>query len=130
MKYSDKLKPGWRDLLVVAVVLALAGLCFAGFTLKGSSDALVAVVSIEGTEVERFALAPRADQQYQNRGCCLTLHYSPEQQGLQVTEADCPGQDCVRTGVITRAGQSIVCLPGRIMITLQGADDSYDLIAG
>ncbi|MBQ5740096.1 MAG: NusG domain II-containing protein, partial [Oscillospiraceae bacterium] len=36
----------------------------------------------------------------------------------------------VRTGVISRAGQSIVCLPGRIVVTLVGAQMDFDVIAG
>ena len=33
-------------------------------------------------------------------------------------------------GQISRAGQSIVCLPAHIVITLAGADADYDLITG
>ena len=50
--------------------------------------------------------------------------------GVRVSESDCPGQDCVHTGVITRAGQSIVCLPARIVVELVGAADGYDLVTG
>ena len=36
--------------------------------------------------------------------------------------------DCVRTGTISRGGQSIVCLPARIVIQLTGgAADSNDV---
>ena len=40
--------------------------------------------------------------------------------GVRVEESDCPTQDCVHTGTITRAGQSIVCLPARVIIRLEG----------
>ena len=40
--------------------------------------------------------------------------------GAAVTDSDCPGRDCVHTGRITRAGQSIVCLPARIIVSLEG----------
>ena len=55
------------------------------------------------------------------------------QPGVQVEHADCPTQDCVHTGIITRAGQSIVCLPARIIIRLEGGsepDGGPDLIIG
>ena len=48
-------------------------------------------------------------------------------------EADCPTQDCVHTGTITRAGQSIVCLPARIIIRLEGGTvdkDAPDVVIG
>ena len=51
--------------------------------------------------------------------------------GLCVLESDCPNQDCVHSGVITRAGQSIVCLPARIVIELHGGSgDGVDAVLG
>ena len=50
-----------------------------------------------------------------------------------MTSSDCPTQDCVHTGAITRGGQSIVCLPARIVIQLEGgpeADSGVDLVIG
>ena len=48
-----------------------------------------------------------------------------------MTASDCPTQDCVHTGAITRSGQSIVCLPGRIVIQLEGGGDGGpDLVIG
>ena len=46
--------------------------------------------------------------------------------GIQVSRSDCPTQDCVHTGTISRSGQSIVCLPARIIIQLEGTTDSGD----
>ncbi len=34
----------------------------------------------------------------------------------QVTEADCPDQVCVNRGKISRVGESIICLPHRVVI--------------
>ena len=50
--------------------------------------------------------------------------------GAAVTDSDCPGQDCVHTGRITRAGQSIVCLPEQVVVTLEGKTPSADVILG
>ena len=50
-----------------------------------------------------------------------------------MTTSDCPTQECVHTGKITRSGQSIVCLPARIVVQLEGgaaADDGVDLVIG
>jgi len=43
---------------------------------------------------------------------------------VSVTSSDCPGGDCMKKGVITRAGESIVCLPARVSITLEGGGDA------
>lgn len=38
----------------------------------------------------------------------------------QVIEASCPDRICVRQGAVQYAGESIVCLPHRLVITVQG----------
>ena len=37
-------------------------------------------------------------------------------------EADCPGGDCMRHRPISKNGQQIVCLPNRILVSIEGAD--------
>ena len=141
MNNSPKLTPGKYDLIVVAAVLALAALLGARFWLSPApeSGTLLAVV-----EVDRFTLAQAAEETrtYTNNGVTLTVapcatvkrdaetRTQTETAGVRVVSSDCPTQDCVHTGQISRAGQSIVCLPAHIVITLAGADADYDLITG
>ena len=146
MNNSPKLTPGKYDLIVVAAVLALAALLGARFWLSPApeSGTLLAVVEIDGAEVDRFTLAQAAEETrtYTNNGVTLTVvpcatvkrdaqtRTQTETAGVRVVSSDCPTQDCVHTGQISRAGQSIVCLPAHIVITLAGADAGYDLITG
>ena len=129
MKKSPELKLTKYDALVVAAVLLLAAALGARYWFAPSdSGALVAVVSVDGVEVERLAF-DNTERDYQNNG--YTVHVVTTPDGVRVDRADCPTQDCVHTGVINRAGQSIVCLPARIVITLEGAASAgYDVIAG
>lgn len=41
-----------------------------------------------------------------------------------IADADCPDRTCVRMGAISRAGETLVCLPHRLTITLEGAAGS------
>ena len=61
-----------------------------------------------------------------------TLHIAAADGGVAVTSSDCPTQDCVHTGRISRAGQSIVCLPAQVAVQLVGAatPDAPDVIVG
>ena len=71
------------------------------------------------------------ERTYTANGCTLRVTFGPG--SAQVTASDCPTQDCVHTGAITRGGQSIVCLPARIVIQLEGgpaADSGVDLVIG
>ena len=46
---------------------------------------------------------------------------------VRMTHADCPDQICVKTGSISRSGQSIVCAPNRMVVTITGGDKDAQL---
>ncbi len=47
-----------------------------------------------------------------------------------VINAACPDKLCEHSGEITRAGQSIVCLPAKVSVTVQGDNSSLDAVVG
>lgn len=120
MKRSPELKPNLWDILVVLAVVALAAASALTVWPGRDSGSLTAVVTAVGEELDRFAPADLAagPRTYTHNGYTLTV--TAEDGGLRVSEADCPTQDCVHTGAISRSGQSIVCLPARIIIQLTG----------
>ena len=142
---SVKEKPNKYDAIVVLVVLALAAALFArtAFLAAPAGETLSVVVEIDGAEVDRFPLTSLEDRTYSANGVTLTLApvisgataysaFEPEDfsQGIAVAVSDCPTRDCVRTGAISKAGQAIVCLPGRIVVTVEGVAADYDLVTG
>ena len=94
----------------------------------GEIGGLTVSIAIDGETVERCALSNYEGGTYESRGYTLTV--AVENGAVRVSESDCPNQDCVHSGAISRAGQSIVCLPARVAVTLEGAASDYDLIAG
>ena len=42
---------------------------------------------------------------------------------VAITESDCPGTDCVHSGWIHEAGRSIVCLPNRVELRIEGTSE-------
>lgn len=140
MRRSPKLRPTLWDGLVVLLTLALAiGSAFVIWGGQEDTGELTVVISVDGQEVERCPLAefPDGDGVYSHNGYTLKLGMSypiyPDKPCIRVVESDCPTQDCVHTGEIYRAGQSIVCLPARIIIALEGTPESGegpDLVIG
>lgn len=133
MKRSPELKPNLWDILVVLAVVALAAASALTVWPGRDSGSLTAVVTADGEELDRFAPADLAagPRTYTHNGYTLTV--TAEDGGLRVSEADCPTQDCVHTGAISRSGQSIVCLPARIIIQLTGGQadpGSVDVVIG
>jgi hypothetical protein len=126
-----KLRPcGWDALVVAAVVLA--ALLTLGWTAGRAGDgALVCVVSVNGSEYGRWPLDRVGDS-----GETVTVGDGAYTVTLRITRdavwaesATCPNQDCVHTGRITKAGQSIVCLPSRVAAELTSSDGSADFDA-
>ena len=136
MKLFPELRPVLWDGIVVLAVIILAG--FSAMTLwgeQGETERLTVVISVAGEEVERCALAefPDAGHLYSSNGYTLNVALDSEQKAIRVEESDCPTQDCVHTGAISRSGQSIVCLPARIIVQLEGgstSDVGPDLVIG
>ena len=52
---------------------------------------------------------------------CLTVRISDGK--VWVTDANCPDKTCEHTGKISRAGQSIVCLPNGVTVSISGEGD-------
>ena len=116
----------WDGAVALCVVLLACAILF-GRWRGGASDNLTAVVYADGAEIDRVDLS-RADvaqeRVYAGNGYTLRVALAPD--GVQVLNADCPTQDCVHTGVIRQSGQSIVCLPARIVIRLEGGAPDAD----
>ena len=131
MSTSPKLRPGIWDALVALTVAVLAVAC--AWTVWGGQDesgALTAVVSVDGVEPERLALEG-AERTIQAGGYTLRLRLTETE--VWVESSDCPTQDCVHTGHISRSGQSIVCLPARVIVRLEGGetvDTGVDAVIG
>lgn len=130
MKPSTRPKPA--DGLVVLAVLLLAGALIPLTWGRERGGALTAEICVDGAAAETVALSRLTgpeERTIQAGGytLCLTLSSS----GAEMTQSNCPTQDCVHTGRITRPGQSIVCLPARVSVTLRGdADGGVDAVLG
>ena len=138
---QPSLRPKPLDALVAAVVIALAVVTALLFYLPktGGGDQLTLVITVGGQEQSRTPVTqlPDGPVRIEGRGGYpLTLSpsysdlpFSPEW-SVRVSDSDCPGQDCVHTGAISRAGQSIVCLPAQVVISLVGTASDVDAVLG
>ena len=131
MRRSPELRPRVWDGLVAAAVVVLAVACAAVFW-GGGQSGLTAVISVDGQETERVDLSALTEPEERViHGEGYTLHLELSREGACMVSSDCPTQDCVHTGTITRSGQSIVCLPARVSVVLTGGEESgVDAVIG
>ena len=123
-----------RDALVaLAVVLLAAATALLFYLPRARSGQLTAVITQHGQVVRRVALTG-LDREQVIELDDGTYHLTVRVGGnsAYVSHSDCPTQDCVHTGHIRRAGQSIVCLPAQVVIHLEGtpAAGAPDVIVG
>ena len=114
------------DLVVIGSLLLLAlilWLVLGAFRTEGGE----VVVRVDGVETERHALTE--DGTYPLNGGSNILVIADGRAWL--TEANCPDLLCVKQGKIHYAGQSIICLPNRLSVTVEGGEsDGVDAVVG
>ncbi len=124
------LKPKPMDALVVIIVVAFAVMTAAFVYGKNRGETLTATVEHRGQVAAQVALSTLTEEKKITIDGQYHLTVTLTKDGVSVTESDCPGQDCVHTGRITRAGQSIVCLPEQVVVTLEGKTSAPDVVLG
>lgn len=119
-----------NDLLLVLAVLLLAGGIW-GYTLLTRRAGGRAVVTVDGVEAASFPLSVDRTWTWTGDAGSNTLVISGG--AVSVADADCPDQLCVRQGAIRYTGESIVCLPHRLVVTVDDGDmdeSGFDAVAG
>lgn len=115
--------------VIIILVVALLAVVSLFFSIKGVEDPNCAVVKISGAESGRYPLGSAGEYKIKGEnGIELTLVV--EGSGVSVRDAECPDKLCEETGKITSVGQSIVCLPGKISVALEGGSVQPDAVVG
>ena len=114
------------DILILAALLIIGGLCMA-FASGSGSPGSVAVVSVDGEEVDRI---PLTQDRWESTTETVygTNTFLVEDGAISVIASDCRGGDCMRFSPISKAGQTIVCLPHHLSVTISGEDYGPDVV--
>lgn len=117
----DWLKAHKNDIVLISVLLAAAG-GLALFLLLTRQAGGRARVQVDGETVMELPLSEDTRIVLGEGGHTNTLVI---QNGTaQVVEAACPDQVCVRQGAVQYAGESIVCLPHKLIVSIEGGQES------
>ena len=117
------------DILLIGALLLAIGALFLLLRTGGGKGETVRV-EINGETVDEFPLAADTVRRYTDgRGGFNVIQ--TENGAVSVSESNCPGQTCVRCRAIGRSGESIICLPHRLVVSIVGppSDSGVDAIA-
>jgi len=108
----------WGLLLALVVV---AGLLLYGKL--GRGEGMVAVVSVDGEVYERIDLSKvreEYDLDVATEFGRNIVHVEPG--AISVTHADCPDHICIMQGKLSGSGIPIICMPNRLVISIEGGN--------
>lgn len=116
-----------KDIILIVAVLAISLISFAAIKMT-QKDGKEVIVTVDGKEVYKTSI--KKDQIYQ----------IPEENGTNVMQikdgkvtmkkADCKDQICADHKAIEKSGETIVCLPHKVVIEIQSEDGKEQELDG
>lgn len=106
-----------KDLFLIGILLAVGMIGF--FAFKGiqrfaASDRQILKISVDGKVYGEYSLEDKQEIKIGDTNVCQI-----EEDGtVSMTEADCPDHLCVKQGKIKEFGESIVCLPNKVVLEI------------
>lgn len=132
-KLLKMMKPGDIVLLLFLVVLSfLPVIIFSYANATSGAEYNSAVISVDGEEIHRFILKDDGEREIYEYTDGDGHENIIVREGMTVymIEASCPDQLCVRQGEVKRVGETIVCLPHRILVEVTSDNPDVDQDTG
>ena len=115
-----------NDVILIAVLLVVALLTAGGmriWQMNNTKDTANVVVTIDGEVYGTYPLSEdRTEMIELPDGSYNILVISGGY--ADVTEASCPDQICVKHNHIRYSKESIVCLPNKVVVTVEGGEEN------
>lgn len=113
--------------IFLTLALIIAGLAISYFLTVDSSSGSVLKITSDGKLFGSYSLLEDQQISLDKTGHHNTVEISDGT--VSMVSSDCSGQDCVHQRSISESGESIVCLPNRIVLEISGGKAKYDSIA-
>lgn len=127
---ADRVRPTPLDALVALAVLAAAAAILFAFRPK-AGNFLTARIVLDNELVAELPLSTLTQPvTLQVPGARYPITVEAENGRVRVSHSECPSQDCVHTGWVSRSGGQIICLPNRLVITVTGGGADADAVTG
>lgn len=125
MKRAMKTGLKKKDLILIFVILLAAFLAYFLHEVIGGNGAGSVTVKVDGVIEGSYGLGE--DQEIEVNGG--TNHLSIRNGRADMTSADCPDKLCVHQRAVSKRGESIICLPNKVIVEVESSEKSeYDAV--
>jgi hypothetical protein len=112
-------------LLALLTILSFIPAIIFGVTFNRNYNGAYVEITIEGKLYKKVPLSEHTGEEELN----IKTEYGYnlikiKDQSVAIIDADCPDQICERPGFISKPGQSLVCLPHKMMVEIKGYDNT------
>lgn len=111
------------DIIIIVILILISFIpeIIFGFVMGYNHDRIYAEITIEGDFYKSIPLSEHSGEEVikikkDNHFNKIMIRDSK----VLMIDADCPDSLCVNQGKISEVGQSIVCLPNKVMIEIKG----------
>jgi hypothetical protein len=116
-----------RDVILIVTLLIIATLSYGAMRFFSQSGQRV-IVTVDKKTVLEEPLSKDQELEIPLTNGKNTLRIKDN--AVSMKTADCPDQICVRHKPISRSGETIVCLPHKVVVEITGEEDTdVDIVA-
>ncbi len=127
MKESTGYKIRKKDAVFIGILACIAGLLLLWFFFGYRKAGMTIEITIDGKAYGTYQLSENQTIPIEIQGTIVNTLVI-EKGKANMTSADCPDQICVNHVPVSHVGESIVCLPNRVVVNVVG-DAEADLDA-
>lgn len=113
--------------IVLLIVLVLVGLASAAYVAMSQTGGDTVIIEQNGDMYGKYSLFEDATITIEGKDSKNIVTISGGE--VTMSESTCKNQVCVRHGAITAAGESIICLPNRVVVRIEGKGGGYDAVS-
>ena len=118
-----QLQANTLDFWIAGIIIVLSCSFWIPMKLKGAQQGEMVTVMQNGKIKATYSLT--SEQSIRLADVEICIHDG----GVFVVHSNCPHQICVKSGRISRAGQTLVCVPNKVLVEITGRSAETQLNA-
>lgn len=113
--------------LILAIGLIAIGFAMSFFIVTGQDEGTVVVATVDGETYGTYSL--KEDRKVTIEKEARTNTFEIKDGRVSMIRSTCHNHDCIREGAMSSTGETIVCLPNKVILEVKGGEEDFDVVA-